>query len=219
MAFLRMSSQINAQEQPPLFDGETLAGWTMLDGGPVAEGWEVVDGAIHLNSSEDRRVGHIITDRDYGDFDLSFEWKIAPRGNSGLKYRVRDYGFGFRGCEYQIFDDAHFGEPTASRGSTGAIYDLYGPIASKPLKPAGEYNKARIIVHKNHIEHWLNGQRIVSADVGSPEWNRRIAESKFTDVEDFAENRYGKIMLTDHGSEVWYRNFEFNPLEPSVGRQ
>jgi hypothetical protein len=208
-----------AQEQPPLFDGETLAGWTMLDGSAVTKGWEVVDGAIHLKSAEGRRVGHIITDREYGDFDLSFEWKIAPGGNSGVKYRVRDYGFGIRGCEYQILGSGNDEEQSAGRGSTGGIYDLYEPLATKQRKPPGEYNLARIVMHKNHIQHWLNGQLIVSATIGSPDWKKRLAESKFSDIDDFATNRYGKIMLTDHGSEVWYRNFEFYPLEPSVGRQ
>lgn len=219
-ASLSPSSQLGAQEaESSLFDGKTLAGWTMLDGGPVTNGWEVVDGAIHLKSSKDRRVGHIITDRNYGDFDLSFEWKIARGGNSGLKYRVRDYGFGVRGCEYQILGETNEEEQPATRGSTGAIYDLYEPIASKQLKPADEYNSARIVMHDNHIQHWLNGQLVVSAKIGSPEWNRRVAESKFSDVEEFATNRYGKIMLTDHGSEVWYRNFEFYSLEPSDGPQ
>ena len=219
-ACLSPSSQLAAAEaETPLFDGTSLAGWTMLDGSPVSDGWEVVDGAIHLKSSRNQRVGHIVTDRDFGDFDLSFEWKIAPRGNSGLKYRVRDYGDGVRGCEYQIFDDAHYRLPATSRGSTGAIYDLYEPNEQKRLKPAGEFNAARIVARGNHLEHWLNGKLIVSAEIGSPEWNQRVAESKFNDVKDFVKNRRDKIMLTDHGSEAWYRNFEFRPLEASDGEK
>lgn len=200
----------------PLFDGKTLQGWTTLEGKPVTRGWEVVDGAIHLkpsNNPSEERVGHILSEREYGDFDLSFEWKIAPRGNSGLKYRVRDYGDYLRGCEYQILDDAMYDKRDIIRTSAGALYDLYEPNSSKHLNPPGEFNTARIVVHGNHIQHWLNGSLIVSAEVGSADWKHRVAQSKFSENPGFAENRLGKIMLTDHGGEVWYRNFDFRLLD------
>ena len=97
---------------------------------------------------------------------------------------------------------------------TGALYELYEPSGAKQLRPVGEFNQSRIVVRGNHIEHWLNGARIVSADVGSREWYQRVAESKFRDVEGFGENRSGLIMLTAHGSEVWYRNIVLTPLPP-----
>lgn len=200
-----------AGEPPPLFDGQTLEGWTTLEGGPVTRGWEVVDGAIHLVESEER-VGHLITAREFGNFVLSFEFRIAPQGNSGLKYRVRDFGGSILGCEYQIYDDDHPTHPVEPKNSTGALYDLYEPMGERLLHPAGEYNTAKIVVLDDVIEHWLNGRRIVRAVVGSPEWRSRIAASKFHDDPGFGENRFGRIMLTDHGSEVWYRNFEFTEL-------
>jgi hypothetical protein len=193
------------------FEGESLSAWTTLDGKPVTRGWEVVDGVIHLKK-ETPRAGHIVTREEFGDFDLSFEWKIAERGNSGLKYRVRNYGKKVLGCEYQIYDDQALKDRVKSKQSAGALYDLYEPKSEKPLKPAGEYNHARIVVQGDKIEHWLNGHLIVSATVGDAEWQRRIAESKFNDAPDFARNRRGKFMLTDHGSEVWYRNFVFKRL-------
>jgi hypothetical protein len=192
------------------FDGKSLAGWTTLDGKPVTQGWEVVDGVIHLKK-EGRRAGHIITAQEFGDFQLSFEWKIAERGNSGIKYRVRNYGGKILGCEYQIYDDRAAKTRLQSKNSAGAIYDLYEPNTAKQLKPAGEFNQARIVVKGDRIEHWLNGALIVAAIIGDDEWQRRIAASKFSDVPDFGRNRRGKIMLTDHGSEVWYRNFVFEP--------
>jgi hypothetical protein len=193
------------------FDGKSLAAWTTLDGKPVTGGWEIVDGGIHLNRGSGR-VGHIVTAQEFGDFDLSFEWKIAAGGNSGLKYRVRNYGSKVLGCEYQVFDDQKAKKGLGPQYLSGALYDLYEPDSSKQLKPAGEFNQARIVVHKGKIEHWLNGTRIVSATVGDDDWKKRVARSKFSDAADFSLNERGKLMLTDHGSEVWYRNFVFKPF-------
>jgi hypothetical protein len=186
------------------FDGKSLTGWTTVDGKPAGDGWEVVDGVIHRKPGG--KAGNIVTAREFGDFDLSFEWKIAAKGNSGLKYRVRSYGGSWLGLEYQIYDDGAV-KKVRTRGSAGAIYDLYEPNDAKALKPVGEYNTARIVVKDGRIEHWLNGKLIAQATVGDKEWKKRMAESKFAEREDFALNERGRIMLTDHGSEVWYRNF------------
>jgi hypothetical protein len=193
------------------FDGKSLDGWTTPDGKPVTQGWEAVDGVVHLRK-DGKRAGNIITKEEFGDFQLSFEWKIAERGNSGLKYRVRNYGGRMLGLEYQIYDDQGAKGRVTGKGSAGALYDLYEPSAAKKLNPVGQYNQARIVVRGDTIEHWLNGERILSATVGDSEWQRRIAESKFSDLPEFGRNRTGKIMLTDHGAETWYRNFTFEPL-------
>ena len=195
----------------PLFDGRTLHGWTTLDGKPVKEGWEVVDGMIHRTSSR-RRAGDIVTECEFGDLDLSFEWKIAPGGNSGLKYRVRQYDGKARGCEYQILDDAKYRGRVTPKTSAGALYGLFEPNNDKRLNQAGEFNAARILIRGNHVQHWLNGRLVVSVEIGSQEWKSRVAQSKFSDLKDFAMNPRGKLMLTDHGSEVWFRNFEFHSL-------
>lgn len=195
------------------FDGKSLDAWTTLDGKPVTQGWEVVDGVIHLRKDKGApRAGHIVTRDEFGDFRLSFEWKIASRGNSGLKYRVGRYGNKVLGCEYQIYDDLGIRNRSAGKTGAGSLYGLYEPQPADLLRPAGEWNQARIVVQGNTIEHWLNGQRIVSATVGDDEWNRRIARSKFSNVPEFGAHRTGKLMLTDHGAEVWYRNFVFEPL-------
>jgi len=203
--FLRGQDQL-----PDAFRGRTLAGWTTLDGRPVTRGWEASDGEIRLKRSVDRG-GHIVTAAEFGDFDLSFEWKIAVRGNSGLKYRVRKYGNQLLGLEYQICDEPE-GRPITKK-SAGALYDLYEPAAERQVKPVGEWNSARIVVRGDRIEHWLNGGLIVNATVGDDEWRRRMGESKFADEEAFGGDRSGRIMLTDHGSDVAYRNFAFRPLK------
>jgi hypothetical protein len=122
------------------------------------------------------------------------------------------YGNRTLGIEYQVLDDdAHTLKP---KGMTGSLYDVYEPNEAKALNPVGEWNHSRIVVWGDHIEHWLNGRQIISAEVGSVEWSRRIAESKFAAVEGFGQNRSGRIMLTDHNSDVWYRNILLKPLPP-----
>ena len=193
-------------DDPSIWKGETLAGWMTIDGNPAPSGWEAKDGVIRLRKTL-FRSGHIVTRQEFGDFELSFDWKIAPGGNSGLKYRVRTYGDRTLGCEYQIYDDPSGTAPENTQ--TGSIYDLYEPIKGTTAHPAGEWNAAKIVVKDNRIEHWLNGVKIVEATVGDAEWERRVAISKFNDVENFSKNPKGRIMLTDHGSEAWYRNMKF----------
>ncbi len=204
-------SSLTAAERP-IFDGETLNGWTFNNGRPITHGWEVKDGMIHLvpsqKDSNELRAGNILTVTEYQNFDLSFEWKISEGGNSGLKYRVRDYDGGTYGIEYQICDDVSYPKQLTPRTSTGALYDLYEPNQEKHLMPVGQFNKSRIVVEDKRIQHWLNGRLIVQATVGSSEWNNRLSCSKFADVKEFGQNPKGRIMLTDHGSEVWYRNFK-----------
>jgi hypothetical protein len=196
-----------------LFDGKSLEGWTTRSGEPVTTGWTVEDGMLVRTS----RGGSIYSAKEYGDFDLSFEWKIAPRGNSGVKYRVAHYkkgvhGFpGWLGCEYQIYDD--LGRRAGPLHSTGAIYELYAPSSNKKLRPVGDFNEARIVVQGTKIEHWLNGEKIVDADTSSDEWKTRIARSKFGDVNGFFANPKGRIELQDHGSKVWFRNIVLRPLD------
>ena len=189
----------------PIFDGETLNGWTTTNGKPVTQGWEVVDGVIHLAPGK-QRGGNIVTAKEYVNFDFRFEWKISPRGNSGIKYRVREYGKRTLGCEFQIIDDAGSPDGKKPKSSTGSLYDIYPPSANKYLNPVGEYNTSRIVIRGNWVQHWLNGQLIVSVSIGSCDWYQKKAQSKFKDIQGFSESRAGKIMLTDHNSEVWYRN-------------
>lgn len=207
LVYATLGYSVHADGPPNPFDGKSLAAWTTIDGKPASDGWEVIDGMIHLKK-DGKGSGHIVTLNEFRDFTLAFEWKIAPGGNSGVKYRVRSYGNKVLGCEYQIYDDEGK-KKMLPRNSAGALYDLYEPNSSKQLKPAGDWNQAKIVVRDNRIEHWLNGQQVVAATVGDSEWKKRISESKFSEYEDFSQQPRGKLMLTDHGSEVWYRNFSF----------
>ena len=203
---------------PLAFDGETLDGWRTADGRPVTRGWEVVNGAIHLEKTNPR-AGFIVTAEEFGNFRLRFQWKIPTGGNSGVKYRVRNFSGKWLGCEYQICDD-HYLARLPPRKLTGALYDLYRPSDVKQLHPPGEFNSSQIEVCGDSIQHWLNGKLIVSATVGDEQWYRHLSRSKFADTVGFGRNSKGRIMLTDHSSEVWYRNFVFEALpEPTVRRQ
>jgi hypothetical protein len=196
-----------------LFDGKSLSGWQTAGGKPVTQGWAVEDGMLVRAS----RGGSIFTVDEYGDFELTFQWKIARRGNSGIKYRVAFYekgvygNPGWLGCEYQLFDDAN--RRTDPIHSTASIYELYAPAADKKLRPVGEFNDSRIVVHGTKIEHWLNGEKVVEADTASEDWKQRIAASKFGNVAGFFHNAKGRIELQDHGHKVWFRKIELRPRE------
>lgn len=197
-----------------IFDGKSLDNWSLENGKPVPSGWEVNNGTIHRKRGK-KRFGNIVTRELYGDFEFSFEWKIAKGGNSGVKYRVQKYGRKMLGYEYQILDTGKTNQPP-SKKDTGSIYALFEPSPDRTLNPAGQFNTSRIIAQGNHIEHWLNGKLIASATIGSDEWQKRVAESKFNDVPDFGRNAKGRIMLTDHGAEVWYRNLKISS-PPATG--
>jgi hypothetical protein len=196
-----------------LFDGKSFNGWTSRNGGEVTDNWKIEDGMLAL----DGVGGSLFTKEEYGDFDLSFEWKIAAKGNSGVKYHVNFYQKGVRGrpgwlgCEYQLYDDA--GSKATTRNSSGALYDLYAPAAGRVLRPAGEFNQSRIVVRGPKIEHWLNGEKVVSADMSDEDWKKRVAASKFGRVKNFMKKPKGRIELQDHRSRVWFKNIELTPLD------
>jgi hypothetical protein len=195
-----------------LFDGQTLNGWVTAQGKPVTKGWRADDGSLRLDVNQGRG-GNIFTDREYGNFILDFEWKIAKGGNSGIKYKVKKFGNRTLGCEYQIIDDDGHHKGSVNKNSTASLYDIYAP-SNHHVRPVGEFNQSRIVVCGTSIEHWLNGQLVLTAHVGGAEWYAKKKKSKFKDVVGFGENTHGTIMLTDHHSEVWYRNIYLTPIQP-----
>ncbi len=210
-----IAQSIHGFEVVDLVDQGALSEWESLNGADVGESWEAVDGVIHLKNPG--KGASIVSKRSYRNFDLQFEWKITEGGNSGIKYRVRDYEGRTLGLEYQLYDDAFHSKQWNSKNSTASIYDIIAPQVETKVKPIGEFNHTRIVVEGNKIEHWLNGEKIIEAYVGSPDWKNGIAEIKFAKWNGFALNHSGKLMLQDHKSEIWIRNFELVTLaEPQV---
>jgi 3-keto-disaccharide hydrolase len=177
--------------------------------------WEFFDGVLHS-----RGGGSDLRSRqEYGDFDLRFDWKISPKGNSGVLYRVSlesDPAY-YTGPEYQLIDDVGNRDMTSPLTSTASVYALYAP--NKQLaKSAGEWNEGRIVVQNNHVEHFLNGEKVVDCELGSDDWNRRVAGSKFADWKKFGRNARGYIDLQDHGDEVWFRNVRIRSFDGARDR-
>jgi 3-keto-disaccharide hydrolase len=172
--------------------------------------WEFVDGVLHAKGG-----GADLKTRDqYGDFDLRFEWKISPQGNSGMMYRVSqeaDPAY-YTGPEYQIVDNVGTEDGANPDTSAASLYALYAP-SKDATKPAGQWNEARIVVEGNHVEHYLNGEKVIEYELGSDDWNQRVAASKFAEWKKFGKNRRGYLDLQDHGNEVWYRKMRIKRLD------
>lgn len=193
-----------------LFDGETLKGWTNAKGAEVKEdGWIAEDGVLHRKG----RGGDLYTAKEYADFEFRWEWKISPKGNSGVKYRVTKYGSANLGPEYQVLDDAHPDGAKNVKRQAGSLYDLLAANDKKKLKPVGEWNSSRVVVKGNHLQHYLNGELVVDVVVDSDEWKEAHKKSKFKGKENFAHNASGRIFLQDHGDQVWYRKLEIKELK------
>lgn len=210
-----------------LFDGRTSAGWRGFhtDSFP-SSGWAIEDGALKKVGKGEKpgAGGDIITTEQYGNFELALDWKISPGGNSGLKYLVaeRPDRKGRSGVSYemQILDDDR--HPDAKEGvngnrTAGALYDLIAPSAHV-AKPVGEWNQARLVVSGRHVEHWLNGRKVVQFEIGSPEMKALIARSKYKDIAGFGDATSGHILLQDHGDEVWFRNIKLRRLPAPAAR-
>lgn len=197
-----------------LFDGETLDGWRGYQRDSAPDGWTVKDDALHFRGEVPNSTSIITTDQ-FGHFELRLEWKIAPEGNSGVIYRVTEAAKSAArtGLEYQVLDNAvHAGNDAPTR-EAGALYGLYAP-SRDVTRPVGEYNETRIVVRGPHVEHWMNGTKLVEAEIGSDAWSERVAGTKFADWPHFAQATKGHIALQDHNHPVWYRDIKLRPLSP-----
>jgi hypothetical protein len=193
----------------PLFDGKTLDGWRGYKKDVAPEGWQVQDGAlVRLGKG-----GDIVTTEEFGDFELALEWKVAEGGNSGIFYRALETSaeIWHNAPEYQVLDNARHKDGASALTSTGACYALYPP-SRNVMRPAGDWNDTRILARGTHVEHWLNGVKVVEYEIGSADWKAKVAASKFKVYPGFGEQPKGRIALQDHGDLVSYRNIRIREL-------
>jgi hypothetical protein len=192
-----------------LFDGSTLKGWRGFQKKQLPAGWVVESGAItRVAPSVD-----LITEKQYRDFELSLEWNISEGGNSGIMFRVTEGSEATyeTGPEMQVLDDARHADGHNRLTSAGSAYGLYAAPAGI-VHPAGEWNQARLIVKGKHVEHWLNGVKVVEYELQSPDWEAKVAASKFKQWPGYGRAPKGYIALQDHESRVMYRNIKIREL-------
>ncbi len=197
-----------------LFDGKTLNGWHSFNSDTVT-GWVVSDGALTGLGEGSDLTGDLLTDKKYRNFELSLEWKIAKGGNSGIMFHVVEDGKHKTtyetGPEYQLIDDESSQGKIEEWQKTAANYAMHLP-ENKVLKPVGEYNTTRIVVNGPHVEHWLNGKKVLEYEMWTDDWNERVANGKWKDYPDYGKAETGHIALQDHGSKIWFKNIMIKEL-------
>lgn len=193
-----------------LFDGKSTAGWRNYKKQTVGPGWTVVDGIL-IRSGEN--AGDIITTDKYRNFELALDWRVAEGGNSGILYRAtEDNDYIWQSApEMQVLDDERHADGKSPLTSAGSNFALY-PAPRGVVHPAGQWNSARIVVNGNHVEHWLNGQKLLEYELGSAEWKDRVAKSKFNAMPNYGKASEGYIGLQDHGDKVEFRNIRIRVL-------
>ncbi len=198
-----LTTEERAQGYRLLFDGTTLNGWRGFRR-PAPLGWEVQDGTIY---SGGQAGVDLLTVEQFQDFELRLDWKIAPGGNSGIFYRgTEEYPeIYWSAAEMQVLDDAAHPDNHDRLTSAGSAYALY-PAPAGVVRPAGEWNATRIIVRGHHVEHWMNGVKIVEYEIDSPEWIAKVAATKFRSWPNFGKAPRGHIGVQVHGNSVWYRS-------------
>jgi hypothetical protein len=191
-----------------LFDGRTTQGWRSFRKDTFPQkGWVVEEG--WLKCLFHGQGGDIITTEQFTDFELQWEWRIPAKANNGVKYFITEQRPEAIGHEYQMLDDSTTDQP---KEQTASFYNVLGPRPHQPMRLAPETNHSRIVVQGNHVEHWLNGEKVLEYECGSEAVQAAVARSKFRRVPGFGNKISGHILLTDHNREAWFRNIKIRPL-------
>lgn len=195
-----------------LFDGESMNGWRVFKK-QENNSWEISEGTLHckpFNDNGENKRADLVTEEQFENFELRFEWKITPQANTGVMYHVTEelaetY---MTGPEFQIVDDEGYPGEMVDTQKTGSVYHMYAPLRDSKPNAIGEWNESRILVKNNNAEHWLNGMKVAAYIIQSNDWKSRIASSKWKDFPQFGVPGKGHIALQDHRNEVWFRNLK-----------
>ena len=194
-----------------LFDGKSLDAWgTYKSAGPPKK-WEIKDGTL----TKDGNASDLVSKDSFGDFELELEWNIGEGGNSGIFYRgTEEYdAIYWSAPEYQLLDNVKADDNKKANHLAGAVYDLYD-VPADAAKPAGQWNQTRIVAKGDHVEHWLNGRKIAQYDVGSADWNARVAASKFKSYPNFMKAKRGYLGIQgNHPGALALRNIRIRELQ------
>lgn len=205
----------------PLFDGKSFKGWHTYGLNHVEGAWQIENGAIFFNSSikekKHRTISDdLVSDKVYENFHVKYDWKIAPKGNSGFIFWVQEDSAKYKdtymtGPEMQVLDNDGHSDGKILKHRAGNLYDL---IAGKEgvVKPVGEWNTAEIISNRGKLEFILNGETVLTTTYGDDNWKKMIAASKFKQWPDFGTKFSGHFALQDHGCDVWFKNIMIQKL-------
>jgi hypothetical protein len=204
-----------------LFDGSTLDGWHTYGYPTVGKGWVISDGTLALATATSKEwpqnESHdLVTDEEYENYHLKVDWRISANGNSGIIFLVNEDKAKYKntyetGLEMQVLDNNGHPDAKIPKHRAGDLYDLISST-SEPVKPAGEWNHAEVVLNKGKLDLSLNGVHVVKTTLWDDNWKQLVANSKFKSMPAFATARKGKIALQEHGNDVWYRNIKIRKL-------
>jgi hypothetical protein len=219
-AFTIIKTKSSVAQKPGwvrLFDGKTLKGWHEYGRkGPITD-WTVEDGAL-VSKAPAKKDDHsyITTDKEYANFELRWEWKVDKGSNSGVIYHTQENAKHHSpyetGPEYQIIDDNGFPEKLEEWQKAGADYGMHPANDQKALKPVGEWNTSRLVFNHGHVEHWLNGKKIVDFTAWDADWNKKRLAGKWKDYPDYGQAKTGVIALQCEAGKIYYKNMMIREL-------
>ena len=204
-----------------LFDGATTNGWhTYNKKDSIGKAWKAENGTLFFDAASKKEGspnegGDIVTAEEYGNFDLKLEWKIAPGGNSGIMFYVKEdpkYPYPWHtGPEMQVLDNEAHSDAKIIKHRAADLYDLIS-VSKETVKPAGEWNQVEIKANGGQLDFYLNGEHVLNTTLWDDAWRKLVAGSKFKDMPDFGTYKRGRIALQDHGDNVWFRNIKIRRL-------
>lgn len=214
LVFICFLASAQKKKWQNIFDGKTTNGWHTWKLNEV-KGWHVMGGVLMTHGGN----GDLVSDKEYGDYILEFEFKCALKGNSGVIYKVLEndedkslFATYASGPEFQIIDDENYPDKIKDSQKTGANYDIEAPLNMNVVKPAGEWNKGKIVINNNQITHYLNGVKTATYEYGSAKWVKDVSGSKFSKWPYATPHHRGKIALQDHGDMVSFRKIRIKEL-------